>query len=198
MAAREFQSYTSKRSVNNFVNAVDVVDAAEQPRRRGTRCSEAKNIHCRGGFRVVAIQWKLSKMPPPPGRRVAAPENPLRWRISLCHSVETYDQDAAAWKEGNKGYQSDQIHCGGGARSGTRRGCGKIVASEDFASFLIYVFVRSSFSPLFFSFLLNCLVYVYMFNFIGCLPNLLSLCCPCCPCGVQSHLASYPMRLRCP
>ena len=44
-------------------------------------------------------------MPPlPPGRRVAAPENPLR-RISLCHSVETYDQDAAAaaaWKEGNK------------------------------------------------------------------------------------------------
>ena len=23
----------------------------------------------------------------------------------------------AAWKEGNKGYQSDQIHCGGGARS---------------------------------------------------------------------------------
>ena len=83
MVAREFQSYTSKRSVN-FVNAVDVVDAAEQPRRRGTRRSEAKQTHCRGEFRVVAIQWKLSKMPPPPGRRVAAPENPLRWRISLC------------------------------------------------------------------------------------------------------------------
>jgi hypothetical protein len=56
----------------------------------------------------------------------------------------------AAWKEGNKGYPSDQIHCGGGARSGTRRGCGKTVASEDFASFRIYVFVRSSFSPLVF------------------------------------------------
>ena len=91
-------------------------------------------------------------MPSPPGRRVAAPENPLRRRISLCHSEETDHQDAAAaWKEGNKGYQSDQIHCGGGARSGTRRGCGKIVASRDFASLLIYVFVRSSFFPLFFS-----------------------------------------------
>ena len=42
MVAREFQSYTSKRSVE-FVNAVDVVDAAEQPR-RGTRCSEAKKF----------------------------------------------------------------------------------------------------------------------------------------------------------
>ena len=29
----------------------------------------------------------------------------------------------------------------------SRGGCGKIVASEDFASFLTYVFVRSSFSP---------------------------------------------------
>ena len=26
----------------------------------------------------------------------------------------------AAWKEGNKEYRSDQIHCGGGARSGPR------------------------------------------------------------------------------
>ena len=67
------------------------------------RCG--KKIHCRGEF-SVAIQWKLSKMPPPPPgrRRVAAPENPLRRRISLCHSVETDDQDAAAaaWKEGTR------------------------------------------------------------------------------------------------
>ena len=185
VVAREFQSYTSKRS-DDFVNAVNVVDAAEQPG-RGTRCREAKikknkKIHCRGGFRVV-IQWKLSKMPPP-GRRVAAPENPLRRRISLCHSVETDDQDAAAaWKEGNKmpqprrleeennkGYQSDQIHCGGGAR-------GIIVASEVFATLPIYVFVRSSFSPLGFflpSALPGIFVYIYiiyMFNVIGCLPN---------------------------
>ncbi len=34
---------------------------------------------------------------------MAAPENPLRRRISLCHSVETDDQDAAAaWKEGTR------------------------------------------------------------------------------------------------
>ena len=51
-------------------------------------------------------------------------------------------------EEENKGYQSDQIHCGGGARSGTRRGRGIIVASEDFATLLIFVFVRSSFPPL--------------------------------------------------
>ena len=71
-------------------------------------------------------------------------------RSPLPHSSDGRERDAAraAWKEGTKGYPSDQIHCGGGARSGTRRGRGKIVASEDFASFLIYVFVRSSFSPL--------------------------------------------------
>ena len=34
MVAREFKSYTSKRS-DDFVNAVNVVDAAEQPRRGG-------------------------------------------------------------------------------------------------------------------------------------------------------------------
>ena len=112
-------------------DAVDVEDAAEQPR-RGTRCKEAKKLHC-GGF-CVAIQWKLTKMPPPPGRRVAAPENPLRRRISLCHSAEIDQDAAAAWKEGNKGTRArDQIHCGRGARSGTRRDCGKIVASEDSA-----------------------------------------------------------------
>jgi hypothetical protein len=36
-------------------------------------------------------------------RRVAVPQNPLRRRISLCHSVEiAQDAAAAAWKEGNK------------------------------------------------------------------------------------------------
>ncbi len=56
MVAREFQSYTSKRSVD-IAYAVDVVDAAEA---------------------VVAIQWKLSKMPPPPpgdARKSAAAED---------------------------------------------------------------------------------------------------------------------------
>ena len=73
------------------------------------RCG--KKIHCRGEF-SVAIQWKLSKMPPPPGRRVAAPENPLRRRISLCHSVETDDQDAAAaWKEGDKTELVEESRC---------------------------------------------------------------------------------------
>ena len=97
MVAREFQSYNFKRSVG-FVNAVDVVDAAEEPK-RGTRCSEAgkkeknslpaslfsgscprcrgrlggewrrQKIRCGGGSRY-ATQWKLmTKMPPPPGRR---------------------------------------------------------------------------------------------------------------------------------
>jgi hypothetical protein len=41
MVAREFQSYTSKRSVD-FVNAVDVVDAAEEPRSRGGEQDVAK------------------------------------------------------------------------------------------------------------------------------------------------------------
>ena len=52
-------------------------------------------------------------MPPPPGRRVAAPENPLRRRISLCHSVETDDQDAAAaaWKEGDKTEPVEDSRC---------------------------------------------------------------------------------------
>ena len=40
MVAREFQSYTFKWSVD-FVNAIDVVDAADEPRRGGIRCSEA-------------------------------------------------------------------------------------------------------------------------------------------------------------
>ena len=145
---------------------------------------EEKSLH----FASLFIQWKLpTKMPPPPGRRVAAPENPLRLRISLCQSGKllskmppppgrrgTRCSSRAAWKEENKGYQSDQIHCGGGARSGTRRDCGKIVASEDFASFpFLYMYLCEEFFFPFFS-LLHCLVYVYMVNYIGCLPNLLS------------------------
>ena len=85
-------------------------------------------------------------MLPPPGRR-----------RTRCRS-------RAAWMEGNKGNRSDQIHCGGGARSGTRRGCGKIVAYEDFASFLIYVSVRSSFPRWFFSFFCTAWYMCYIFN----------------------------------
>jgi hypothetical protein len=61
--------------------------------------------------------------------------------------MESDNQDAAAaprragWKEENKGYQSNQIHCGGGARSGTRRGCGKIVGLR----FLSYVCICAKF-----------------------------------------------------
>ena len=149
MVAREFQSYISKRKCGfHECRRRRRCSRAVEEGNTGTRCSKAEKTNSRGRFRV-AIQRKLSKMPPPPGRRVAAPENPLRRKISLCHLVETDYQDAAAaWKEENEGYQSDQLHCGGEARSGIRRGCGEIVASEDFASFLIYPFVRSSFSPL--------------------------------------------------
>ena len=56
------------------------------------------------------------------------------WRGTRCRR-------RAAWKEGDKGYPNDQIRCGGGTRSGTQT----IAASEDFASFLIYVSVRRSF-----------------------------------------------------
>ena len=63
MVAREFQSYTFKRSSVDFVNTVDVVDAAEEPRRR-TRCSEAggKKIHCprSGGARKSAAAEDLA------------------------------------------------------------------------------------------------------------------------------------------
>jgi hypothetical protein len=114
--------------------------------------------------------WERPKTPPPPGRRdkTELVEESRCWTgldelepepwVSLWNNhfgeestrLDGRERDAAcaAWKEGTKGYPSDQIHCGGGARSGTRRGRGKIVASEDFASFPICVFVRSSFSPL--------------------------------------------------
>ena len=100
-------------------------------------------------------------MPPLPARRVtrrslwkraAARLDELELEPWVSLWSNHFDEESTpplAWTEGNKGYRSDQIHCGGGDRSGTRRGCGKIVASEDFASFLlIYVFVRSSFSLL--------------------------------------------------
>ncbi len=105
MVAREFQSYTFKRSVD-LLNAVDVVDAAEE----GDKMEKKKFTVFR-----VAIPWKLPKMPPPPGRRVAAPENPLRRRISLCNSGKllskmppppagrrgTRCSSRAAWKDEN-------------------------------------------------------------------------------------------------
>jgi hypothetical protein len=66
MVAREFQSYTFKWSVD-FVNAIDVVDAADEPRRGGIRCSEAgkekKNFTARVAFLAVqdaAAAWEES------------------------------------------------------------------------------------------------------------------------------------------
>ena len=103
------------------------------------------------GSRCGAITSVRSPLPHSPGRR----------RGTRCRRC-------AAWTKGNKGYPNDQIHCGGGARSGTRRGCGKIVAFEDFASFLIYVFGRRSFLPLgFFSFFCTAW-YVCTFSILGC------------------------------
>ena len=127
-------------------------------------------------------------MPPPSGRRLAAPENPLRRRISLCrHSVETDDQDAAtAWKEGNKMQQPRRLE--GGERGVPERPnplrrrsslryserLRKYRSNRGFR-FLSYVCICAKFffPTGFFFFFLHCLVYVYnMFNVIGC------LCCP--------------------
>jgi len=59
-------------------------------------------------------------------------DNPLRRRTAFYDSVEDV-QVAAAWEEGDREWQSDKIHCGGGSRVDTRRGPGKIVAYEDLA-----------------------------------------------------------------
>ncbi len=115
-----------------------------------------------------ATQWKLmTKMPPPPGRRGTrrslwkwigwagagavglAVEQSLRWGD---HSPTRLD-----------GGEQDQIHCGGGARSGTRRGRGKIVASEEFRLPFLYMYLCEVLFPhWFFFFLLHCLVYGYI------------------------------------
>ena len=80
MVAREFQSNTSKRS-DDFVNAVNVVDAAEQPG-RGTRCSKK-----------VKIKIK----------------NPLPRRISRRYSVEDVQDAAAAWEESSGARKSAAV-----------------------------------------------------------------------------------------
>ena len=101
-----------------------VVDAAEQPR-RGTRCSKAKNSTAAEDFAsLFRSGWKLSKMPPPPGRRLAAPEirygggsrYATKWKLMTKMPPPpgmsgTRCSSRAAWKEENKRYQSDQIHC---------------------------------------------------------------------------------------
>ena len=93
------------------------------PGRRGTRRSLWKRAAA--GFDELEPERWVSL--------TVAVEQPLRWGVHSPTRLDGREQDAAAWKEGNKGYRSDQIHFGGGARSGTRRGCGKIVASEDSA-----------------------------------------------------------------
>ena len=126
MVAREFQSYTSKRSVD-FVNAVDVVDEAEQPRsRRGGQDVVAKRekkrrkkIHCPRRYSVEAVQdaaaaaaWGRQKIRCGGGSRYATqwklmtkmPPPPGR-RGTRCRSR------AAAWKEGDKTEPVEDSRC---------------------------------------------------------------------------------------
>ncbi len=115
MVAREFQSYTSKRSVD-FVNAVDVVDAAEEPKREKKRkislprrffsCPRCRSrlgrewrrqkIRCGGGSRYATQRKLITKMPPPPrrGQDGACGREPLldrmswSWnRVSRCGAI---------------------------------------------------------------------------------------------------------------
>ena len=87
---------------------------------------------------MLVTQWKMSKMPPLPGRRgtrrslwkraaAGLDELDLEPWVSLWsnHSGEE-STPPLAWtrrnkmpppRRGNKGYPGDQIHCGGGARS---------------------------------------------------------------------------------
>ena len=108
---------------------------------------------------TIMSSWKRPKTPPPHGRRdkTELVEESRCWTgldelepepwVSLWNNhFGEESTPPLAWTEGNemppappgrkgqRGYPSDQIHCVGGARSGTRRGRGKIVASEDFAS----------------------------------------------------------------
>ena len=80
--------------------------------------------------------WERTKMPPLPGRRGTRRREPLldwtSWSGFRCGAITlvksplphshgrrgTRCRRRAAWKKGNKEYQSDQIHCGGGARFG--------------------------------------------------------------------------------
>jgi hypothetical protein len=81
MVAREFQSYTFKRSVD-FMNTVDVVDAAEEPR-RGTRCSEAgKKIHCPRRYLVEAVQGAAAAWEESGGARKSAAAEDLAMPLS--------------------------------------------------------------------------------------------------------------------
>ncbi len=51
--------------------------------------------------------------------------------------MTTVEDLAPLLREGDKEKRSDKTHCGGGCRSVTRGGRGKIVASEDFAASLL-------------------------------------------------------------
>ena len=60
MVAREFQSYTSKRSLD-FVNAVDVVDAAEEPKREKKRKISIENQEYR--FLISSVHRNIPSLP---------------------------------------------------------------------------------------------------------------------------------------
>ncbi len=106
MVAREFQSYAFKRSVD-FLNAVDVVDAAEQLRSRGGEKEGAmreKKTHCRGEFRCprcrrLGGEWRRQKIRYGGGSRYATQGNCCpRCRRRL----EGGEQDAAAAPPGRR------------------------------------------------------------------------------------------------
>ena len=97
---------------------------AMQPTRTGRRGARG-----RGSRDEAADAWtEGDKMPQTPGRRrgtrraVSAQQKSLHRRRSARHPVraDLDDSTANAWEEKNKEYRSDQINCGGGARSGPR------------------------------------------------------------------------------
>jgi hypothetical protein len=98
----------------------------------------------------LGTRLKMPKMPPPPGRRGTR-------RNAAAGEEETRDSGARKYiavgdlapllgglPQRDKEKRSDKTHCGGGCRSVTRGGRGKIVASEDFAAsmlLLLYLYI---------------------------------------------------------
>ena len=88
MVARDFQSYNFKQSVG-FVNAVDVVDAAEEPRSRGGEQDAAKpgekkekKIHCPRRYLVEAAQDAAAAWEESGGARKSAAAEDLAMPLS--------------------------------------------------------------------------------------------------------------------
>ena len=89
--------------------------------RRGTRGRGSRDGE---GQEAAAAPTEGDKMPQTPGRRgtrraVSALHKPTMHRTRSAPypvGADLDDATANAWKEKNKEYRGDQIHCGGGAR----------------------------------------------------------------------------------